>query len=198
MTKKKGQKIGLYFGSFNPIHIGHLAIANYMLEFTNLDQIWFVVSPHNPLKKKRTLLADHHRLEMVNIAVENQPNYKASNIEFKLTQPSYTINTLAYLQEKHPEYNFVLIMGSDSLETLPQWKNYEQILSLFNIYVYPRPGFNSQFHLASHESVKIVNAPLMEISSSFIRKAIKDGKNVQFFLPEKVYQYINEMNFYKK
>jgi len=190
-------KVGLYFGSFNPIHIGHLAIANYMVAFTNIDQLWFMVSPQNPLKQQATLLPDHHRYEMVYRAVEEFPEFRASNFEFSLPKPSYTINTLTHLKEKYPTFDFVLIMGSDSLESLPKWKNYEQILDKFEIFVYPRPH-NSGGELVSHSKVTFVQAPLMEISASFIRDSIKLGKNIKAFLPTKVWEYLDQMNFYRK
>ena len=195
MTSKKN--IGIFFGSFNPIHIGHLAIANYIVEFTELDQIWFVVSPHNPLKNKASLLEDYHRLELVNLAIGDNVKYKSSNIEFRLPQPSYTINTLEYLKEKYPKMKFSLIMGADSLKSINKWKNYELILSKYTIYVYPRPNIDiSEFQ--NNSNIKIVNAPIMEISSSFIREAIKSKKSLEFFMPEKVYKYIQEMHFYEK
>jgi nicotinate-nucleotide adenylyltransferase len=190
-------KVGLYFGSFNPIHIGHLAIANYMVAFTDIDQLWFMVSPQNPLKQQATLLADHHRYEMVYRAVEEFPEFRASNFEFSLPKPSYTINTLTHLKEKYPTFEFVLIMGSDSLESLSKWKNYEQILDQFEIFVYPRP-YNSGGEFISHPKVTFVQAPLMEISASFIRDSIKLGKNIKAFLPTKVWEYLDQMNFYRK
>jgi nicotinate-nucleotide adenylyltransferase len=190
-------KVGLFFGSFNPIHVGHMLLANYMLEFTDLEQIWFVVSPHNPLKQKSSLLDQNHRLQLVNIAIENQAKFKASNIEFKLPQPSYTINTLTYLAEKYPNTKFALIMGSDNLENFHKWKNYEEILKRFELYVYPRPE-NDGGALKNHANVKLINAPLMEISSTLIRQAIREKKDVQFFVPEKVWEYIQEMHFYEK
>ncbi len=190
-------KVGLFFGSFNPIHVGHMVLANYMLEFTDLEQIWFVVSPHNPLKQKSSLLDQNHRLQLVNIAIENQTKFKASNIEFKLPQPSYTINTLTYLTEKYPNTKFALIMGSDNLENFHKWKNYEEILNRFELYVYPRPE-NDGGALKNHANVKLINAPLMEISSTLIRQAIREKKDVQFFVPEKVWEYIQEMHFYEK
>jgi nicotinate-nucleotide adenylyltransferase len=190
-------KVGLFFGSFNPIHVGHMVLANYMLEFTDLEQIWFVVSPHNPLKQKSSLLDQNHRLQLVNIAIENQSKFKASNIEFKLPQPSYTINTLTYLTEKYPNTKFALIMGSDNLENFHKWKNYEEILKRFELYVYHRPE-NDGGALKNHANVKLINAPLMEISSTLIRQAIREKKDVQFFVPEKVWEYIQEMHFYEK
>ncbi|MEI7499239.1 MAG: nicotinate (nicotinamide) nucleotide adenylyltransferase [Bacteroidota bacterium] len=189
-------KTGLFFGSFNPIHLGHLMIASFMAEYTDLDQVWFVVSPHNPLKEKSTLLADHHRLAMVNLAIEEEPRFRSSNIEFKLPQPSYSIDTLTYLSEKFPGKEFVLIAGSDILPTFHKWKNYEELLRQYCIYLYPRPETEvSQFD--RHPSITRVDAPLITISSSFIRKAIRDGKNMRNFLPEKVWKYIEEMHFYK-
>lgn len=189
-------KIGLYFGSFNPIHIGHMAIANYMIEFTDLEQLWFVVSPQNPLKKKQSLLDDFHRLELVERVVDKIDKYRVSNMEFRLPKPSFTIDTLTYLYDRNPGNKYVLIMGTDSLESLHRWKNYEQILKYYEIFAYPRPG-KPGGELKNHPSVTIVNAPLMEISSSFIRKAIKQKKDVRFFLPEKAYTFIKDMHFYE-
>lgn len=189
-------KTGLFFGSFNPIHIGHLAIANYMVEFTDLDKIWFIVSPHNPLKQKSSLLSDQHRLQMVRLAIEFDNRFKASNIEFELPQPSYTIHTLTYLKEKYPENEFVLIMGSDGLPTFRKWKNYKELIANYQRYIYPRPNTDPAF-LKNIENGKVVNAPLMEISSTFIREAIAQRKDVRYFLPEKVWQFISEMNFYR-
>lgn len=190
-------KVGLYFGSYNPIHIGHLAIANYMAEYTDIDQLWFVVSPQNPHKKKANLLDDYQRLEMVHRAVEGDDRLRASNIEFSLPKPSYTIYTLAYLNEQHPGYLFKIMMGSDNLESFHKWKNYEMIVENYGVIVYPRPGFDKS-KVKNHKNITIVeNAPLMEISSSFIRNAIKNGKDVRHFLPPKSWEYLEEMNFYK-
>ncbi len=189
-------KTGLFFGSFNPIHIGHLAIANYMVEFTDLDKVWFVISPHNPLKQKTTLLPDIQRLSMVRLAVEYDNRFKASNIEFELPQPSYTINTLEYLKEKHPEQEFVLIMGSDGLDTFHKWKNYKELIANYQRYIYPRPETDKKL-LQHIENGMVVNAPLMEISSTFIRVSIAQGKDIRYFLPEKVWQFIYEMNLFK-
>ncbi len=190
-------KIGLFFGSFNPIHIGHLVIANYMANYTDLEKVWLVVSPHNPLKQKSSLLADNHRLALVRRAIEDNNKLKVSDIEFKLPQPSYTITTLLHLSEKHPTHQFALIMGSDNLNTLHKWKNYEAILKGYEIYVYPRPGFEPG-SLSTLANVKITEAPVMEISSTFIRQAISDKKDVRYLLPEKVDDYVKEMSFYKK
>jgi len=191
-------KIGLYFGSFNPIHIGHLVIANHIVEYTDLDQVWFVVTPHNPFKKKRTLLDNYQRLEMVYLATKTYDKLKANDIEFNLPQPNYTINTLVHLQEKYPDYDFALIMGEDNLKSFHKWKNYETILKHHHIFVYPRMSSGSietQFH--SHDNIHFVDAPIMELSSTHIRQSIKDKKNVQPMLPYAVWAYLDEMNFYK-
>lgn len=191
-------KVGLYFGSYNPIHIGHLAIANYMVEYTDIDQLWFVVSPQNPLKKKNNLLDDYQRLELVELAVNDDDRFRASNIEFRLPKPSYTVDTLAYLKDQHPNYHFKILMGSDNLENFHKWKNYETIIEDYGIIVYPRPGFDPQKVQVEKNITVAEKAPLMEISSSFIRKAIKEGKDVRHFLPQKSWEYLEEMNFYKK
>jgi len=190
-------KIGLFFGSFNPVHCGHMVIAGYFSEFTDLDQVWFVVSPHNPLKVKNTLLQDYHRMSLVKIAIGDYRKIKASDIEFKLSRPSYTINTLTHLFEKFPEHQFVLMLGSDNLATFHKWKNYEQILEQVELYVYPRKD-NDGGELLNHPKVKLFPAPVMEISSSFIREAIKNKKDVRYMMPEKVWEYIDEMNFYRR
>jgi len=190
-------KIGLFFGSFNPIHVGHMVLANYMLEYTDLDRIWFVVSPHNPLKMKSTLLDEKQRFHLVNLAIGDNIKFKANNIEFKLPQPSYTINTLTYLKEKYPQNEFVLIMGADNLESFHKWKNYEEILKYYQLYVYPRPAYDGG-KLKNHPQVKLVNAPLMELSSTAIRQAIKEKKDIRYFVPEAAWQYIKEMHFYEK
>ena len=192
-------KIGLYFGTFNPIHVGHLIIANHMSENSDLEQIWMVVTPHNPLKKKSTLLDDYHRLQMVFLATEEFPTIKPSDIEFKLPQPNYTVNTLAHLQEKFPQHEFALIMGEDNLNSLQKWKNYEVILQNHAIYVYPRLNsgeIDSQF--INHSKIHRVGAPVIELSSTFIRESIKNNKNVVPMLPHKVWEYIDHNLFYKK
>ncbi len=190
-------KIGLYFGTFNPIHIGHMIIANHMAEHSDLDQIWMVVTPHNPHKQKTTLLDDYQRLHMVTVATEDFTKIKPSDIEFKLPQPNYTVNTLAHLEEKYPKHQFALIMGEDNLNSLHKWKNYEAILENYGLIVYPRPGFKGHDLLAL-PNVKMVNAPIMEISSTFIRDAIKNKKDIRHFLPHGVWDYIKEMHFYEK
>ncbi len=190
-------KIGLFFGSFNPIHVGHMVIANHMLAYTDLDRIWFVVSPHNPLKQKTSLLHERQRLQMVTLAIGDNNKMKASNIEFKLPQPSYTINTLTYLKEKHPNNNFALIMGSDNLENFHKWKNYAEILKHYELYVYPRPK-SKENDLIKCKNVKMVNAPLMDLSSTAIRNALKEKKDVRYFVPPSVWEYIREMHFYEK
>ena len=198
-TKKEKRRrlSGLFFGSFNPIHIGHLIIANHMLEFGGLDEVWFIVSPQNPLKKQKGLLNDHHRLAMVNIAIEDNARFKASNIEFGLPKPSYTITTLTVLEEKYPDRDFVLIIGGDNLQTFDKWKNYEILLERYRLLVYPRPGSDGG-KFRQHPSVTWVDAPLMQISSTFIRDSIRMCKSVKYLLPEKVFDYLTEMHFYTK
>jgi nicotinate-nucleotide adenylyltransferase len=196
------KKVGLFFGTFNPIHVGHLIIANHMAEFSELDEVWLVVTPHNPHKKKNTLLDDIHRLAMVRIATEDYPKLKASNIEFDLPQPNYTVNTLAVLEEKYPHKDFCLIMGEDNLKNLHKWKNYEVILERYPIFIYPRISKSventSNTILKQKKSVIMINAPIVELSSTFIRKNIAQNKNIKPMLSENVWQYIDEMNFYKK
>ena len=180
-------KVGLYFGTFNPIHIGHLSIANHMAEYSDLDTIWMVVTPHNPFKKKSSLLDNNHRYEMVMIATEEYPKIKPSKIEFNLPQPNYTVNTLAHLKEKYPNDEFCLIMGEDNLKSLHKWKNYEVILANHDVYVYPRISEGTVEHrFTDHPKIHKVAAPIMEISSTFIRNAIKDKKNIKPLLPHEV------------
>ena len=192
-------RIGLYFGTFNPIHTGHLIIANHMAEYSGLDQIWMMVTPLNPLKKKDTLLDDYQRLQLVFLATEDYPKIKPSDFEFKLPQPNYTVNTLSHLKDKFPKYEFSLIMGEDNLKTFHKWKNYEVIIENHDVYVYPRISSeeeNSEFK--NHPKIHIINAPIVEISSTFIRENIKNKKNVQPLLPAKVWEYIDHNNLYKK
>ena len=191
--------IGLYFGTFNPIHTGHMIIANHLAEHSDLDQVWMVVTPHNPHKQKNTLLDDHHRLEMVHLATKDFSKLQPSDVEFKLPQPNYTVNTLAHLQEKYPQHSFSLIMGEDNLNSLHKWKNYEVILQNHSIYVYPRLAsgeIDAQF--INHPKIHRIGAPVIEISSTFIRESIKNKKNVVPLLPEKVWHYIDHNLFYKK
>jgi nicotinate-nucleotide adenylyltransferase len=190
-------RTGLYFGSFNPVHIGHLAIANYMIEYSDLDQLWFVISPHNPLKEKRSLLEDYHRLELLRLAIDDDDRFRVSDIEFRMPKPSYTIDTLAYLEEKHGNHEFVLIMGADGLKNFRKWKNFEQIEKKYHRLVYPRPGISCE-EIYRHPNITLMEAPMMEISSSFIREAIKDGKDIRHFVPAKAYEYMREMHFYEK
>ena len=196
-------KIGLFFGSFNPIHIGHMAIANYIAEYSDLDEIWFVVSPHNPLKVKETLLEDRDRHHLVELAIGNDSRFRASDIEFSLPRPSYTIDTLAYLADKYPSHSFTLIMGEDNLNTLHKWKNPEEIAGRYRIIYYPRPNAgrkNSKrlLELIEKGDIKELRAPLMEISGTFIRTAIREGKDVSWFVPTPVWKYISEIHFYEK
>jgi nicotinate-nucleotide adenylyltransferase len=190
-------KTGLYFGSFNPIHMGHLAIANFMIEFSDLQQLWFVVSPQNPLKEKKSLLKDYHRLEMVRLAIEDDDRFRASDIEFHLPTPSYTIDTLAYLEEKHPRTEFQLVMGADGLKTFHKWKHADLIIEKYHRLIYPRPGIDLDT-MSRIPNASVVEAPLMEISSSFIRNAIREGKDIRHLIPPKVYTYIREMHFYER
>ena len=190
-------KVGLFFGTFNPIHIGHMVIATYMADFTDLEQVWLVVSPQNPLKQNALLLKDYHRLALVRIASENHSKLKVSNIEFSLPKPSYTIDTLTHLSSKNPDDSFVLILGSDNLESFHQWKDHERILDKYSLYVYPRNGFSGG-NLATHPKVKMTDAPIMEISSTFIRNGIRDKKDVSSMLPGAVWKYVEEMHFYEK
>ena len=189
-------KIGLYFGSFNPVHVGHMIIANFMATQTDLDQVWMVVSPQNPLKKKTSLAKDYDRLHLVQLAIGDNALLQASNIEFSLPKPSYTIDTLTYLKEKYPKYSFTLIMGGDNLATLHKWKNYELILRDYSIMVYKRPSYELG-ELADHPSVTVSEAPMLNISSSYIRKALKEGNSIQYLTPDKVYEYIQGSNMYQ-
>ncbi len=189
--------IGLYFGTFNPIHVGHLIIANHMVEHSDLDEVWMVVTPHNPFKKKATLLDNHQRYEMVYLATEEYPSIKPSDIEFNLPQPSYTTTTLVHLEEKHPNYNFSLIMGEDNLQSLHKWRNAEHIIENYNIYVYPRVLESKDNPLVAAASIHKIDAPIVEISSTAIRQGIKSKKNIKPLLAPKVWEYVEKMNFYK-
>lgn len=190
-------KVGLFFGSFNPIHVGHQVIAGYMAGFTGLDQVWLVVSPHNPHKKREDLIRAYDRLEMARLAVEDTTELQVSDIEFGLPRPSYTIDTLTYLGERYPQHEFSLILGSDNLYSLPRWKNHEILLRDYRLLIYPRPGFRDS-GLEDHPSVQMTEAPLMEISSTFIRKGIAEGKNMQLFVPGKVWDFIDKKGLYRR
>ncbi|SDE64884.1 nicotinate (nicotinamide) nucleotide adenylyltransferase [Riemerella columbipharyngis] len=193
------KKAGLFFGSFNPIHIGHLILANYILENSDMNELWFVVSPQNPFKEKKSLLRDHNRLDMVQLAIKNYPRMKASNVEFSLPQPNYTIDTLAYLKEKYPNYAFSLIMGEDNLASLHKWKNAYLLVDEHQIIVYPRlsdePLPESKFE--QHPNICRINAPIIEISATEIRRMIKLNKNVRPMLPPEVFEYLDGSSFYK-
>lgn len=194
--------IGLFFGSFNPVHIGHMVISGYILEYSNLDQIWFIVSPQNPLKTKETLLADHHRLYLAELAIGDNERIKVSDIEFRMPVPSYTIDTLTYLEEKYPGQRFSLIMGEDNLYTLHKWKNGLEIVEKYPLFVYPRPGSEKLKDkkldsLLEKADIHRFNAPLMSISGTMIRDGIKAGKDMSFILPPATWKYIREMHFYE-
>lgn len=189
--------IGLFFGSFNPIHTGHLIIAEYMADRTDLKQIWFVVSPHNPLKTQASLANDFDRLHMVQLAIEDNPRLKASNIEFSLPKPSYTIDTMAYLHEKYPEHQFSLIMGSDNLESIHKWKNYELLLQRYPIHIYKRPG-SENIVKPLDADIHLHDVPLLYISSTFIRQQIAQGHSIRYMVPESVYQYLDGSRLYRQ
>jgi len=188
-------KVGLYFGSFNPIHIGHLIIGNFIANNTELEQVWFVVSPQNPLKKSSTLLNEYDRLYLVQKAIENNYKFRVFDIEFKLPRPSYTIDTLTYIKEKYPQHNFSLIIGSDSLKNIHKWKNSQFLLSNYSFYVYERPGFEVK---KTGPNINVLKAPLLEISSTEIRNMIRAGKSAQYLVPEKVLEEIEKNSYYKK
>ncbi len=193
------KKTGLFFGSFNPIHIGHLILANYILENSDMEELWFVVSPQNPFKDKKSLLKDHNRLDMVQLAVKNYPQMRASNVEFALPQPSYTIDTLTYLHEKYPDCSFSLIMGEDNLEGLHRWKNSDTLIKNHHIIVYPRifEGKKTDSEYLQHDHISLVKAPVIELSATEIRNMIKEGKNVRPMLPPEVFEYLDGSSFYK-
>ncbi len=188
-------KVGLFFGSFNPIHIGHMIIANTMLESTDLENIWFVVSPQNPLKRNNTLLHEFDRLDMVQKAVNDNYNFKVTDVEFHMPRPGYTIDTLIYLQERHPEDTFALIIGEDNLIQFPQWKNYDKILEFFSLYVYPRPCLE-KCDLKNHPNVKMVDAPLLDISATYIRNCVKNNKSIKYLVTPEVENFIYSKKFY--
>jgi len=187
--------IGLFFGSFNPIHSGHLMIANYLVEHSDLEELWLVLTPHNPHKKRASLANDFDRLHLVTVAAQQHPKIKPCDIEFNLPKPSYTIDTLAYLREEHPDKDFTLIIGGDNLATFHKWKNYDIILRDFHLLVYKRPHYDLG-ELQNHEKVQVVEAPIMEISSSFIRQLIKEGKSIAYWVPETVKKEIDLSGMY--
>ncbi|MBK7561439.1 MAG: nicotinate-nucleotide adenylyltransferase [Chitinophagaceae bacterium] len=189
-------KIGLYFGSFNPVHVAHLIIANQVLNDTDIEKIWFVVSPQNPFKTGSNLLNEYHRLHLIRLATDDDVRIKASDIEFTLPKPSYTTNTLVYLAEKYPEHEFCIIMGSDSFQNLHKWKNYEVIIKNYPVYVYPRPGFEIENHIGA--TLHILEVPLLQLSATLIRKYIREGKSVRYMVPDKVLEEIEKGGYYKK
>ena len=190
-------KIGLFFGSFNPVHTGHLLIANYFVQFTHLDKIWFIVSPQNPFKANDTLLDERTRLDMLKLAINGDERFNASDFEFNLTRPSYTVNTLAELQKTHPNDTFIPIIGGDNLQSFHLWKDYETIIANHEIYVYRRAGFHENPLLANHPKIKIFEVPLLNISSTYIREMLQAEKSVKYLVPEKVEKYIKEHKLYQ-
>jgi nicotinate-nucleotide adenylyltransferase len=188
-------RIGLYFGSFNPIHHGHLLIASFILDNSGLDQVWFVITPQNPLKAPAGLLNEYHRLHLANLAIEGETKFRASDIEFKLPRPSYTVDTLAYLVEKYPQHEFAIIMGSDSFQNLPKWKNADFILKHFPLYIYRRPGFEKPHEYAGAE-IHFMDAPLIPISATHIRENVKLGKSIRYLVPENVREEIERNGYY--
>lgn len=189
-------KVGLYFGSFNPVHVAHLIIANHILNETKIEKVWFVVSPQNPFKSESGLLNEYHRLHLVKTAIEDDNRIKASDIEFTLPKPSYTSTTLAYLKEKNPEHEFCIIMGSDSFQNLHKWKNYEAIVKEYEVYVYLRPGFDVTNHVNAR--LHLVDAPLLQLSATQIRQYIKEGRSIRYLVPENVREEIEKGGYYKK
>ena len=189
-------KIGLFFGSFNPIHVGHLIIGNTMAQTTDLDEVWYVVSPQNPFKKNQSLLHEFDRLDMVTAAINDNPKLRVSDIEFNLPKPSYTIDTLSYLSDKYPHHTFALIIGEDNLAQFKNWKNYEQILAQYALYVYPRPNA-ADSDIRQHPSVRIVDAPLLEISATYIRGLIKQEKSIHYLVSKEVEELILSRKYFQ-
>ena len=190
------KKIGIYSGSFNPIHHGHVMLANYLVEFSDLDELWFVVTPQNPLKQKDELLDDYERLKMVQLALGDDSRFHVSDIEMHLPRPSYTINTLTALSEQYPDCEFVFICGMDSLQNLKNWREYQKILDNYELLVFPREGYDGG-DLISYPSVTVLKTPILEISSTFIRGCIKKGRDVRHFMPEKAFCYMKQNQFYE-
>ena len=190
------KKVGIYSGSFNPIHHGHVMLANYLVEFSDLDELWFVVTPQNPLKKKEDLLDDDERLKMVQLAIGDDPRIRVSDIEMHLPTPSYTINTLTALGEQYPDCEFVFICGMDSLQNLKNWREYQKILDNYELLVFPREGYDGG-ELVNYPSVTVLKTPILEISSTFIRQCVKEGRDVRHFMPEKAFIYMKERGFYE-
>lgn len=188
-------KIGLYFGSFNPVHVGHLIIANHAANETDLDQVWFVVSPQNPFKQSASLLNEYHRLHLIKSAIDGENNLRASSVEFNLPKPSYTVHTLAYLKEKYPEHRFSILMGSDGFQNLNKWKNFEVIIANHPIYIYKRPGF--EIGKIAGATITVLDAPLLEISSTHIRDLIKSRKSIRFLVPDVVKEEIETGGYYR-
>ena len=190
-------KIGLFFGSFNPVHIGHLIIANIMVETSDLQQVWFVVSPQNPHKSSKSLIHEFDRYDMVQAAIEGSYHLRVSDIEFNMPRPSFTVDTLAYLTDKHPEHNFALIIGEDNLRSFPRWKNHQVILANYGLYVYPRPSTkNEKATLADHENVHYIEAPILDISATFIRNLVKQEKSIKYLVPDAVREIIRSRKLY--
>ena len=192
------KRIGLFFGSFNPIHIGHLIIAEYMATRTDLEQVWFIVSPHNPLKNRATLANDFDRLHMVQLAIDDNPRLKASNIEFSLPKPSYTIDTMVYLHEKYPQHQFSLIMGSDNLASIDKWKNYELLLQRYTIHIYKREGDVPELKMPSEADIRMYDVPMMDISCTYIRQSLAAGLSVRYMVPESVFQFLDGSRIYRQ
>ncbi|MBS1509345.1 MAG: nicotinate-nucleotide adenylyltransferase [Bacteroidetes bacterium] len=188
-------KVGLYFGSFNPVHVGHLIIANHFVNYTNLDQVWFVVSPQNPFKPATSLLNEYQRLHMVNVAIDGENKLRASNVEFKLPKPSYTIDTLTYLTEKYPDHQFSILMGSDGFQNINKWKNFETLISNYSFFIYKRPDFEIEQDFGA--TITIVDAPLLDISSTRIRNMIRDKKSIRFLVPDSVKNEIESNGYYR-
>jgi len=192
------KRIGLFFGSFNPVHVGHLIIAEYMATRTDLEQVWFVVSPHNPLKNRATLANDFDRLHMVQLAIDDNPRLRVSNIEFSLPKPSFTIDTMVYLHEKYPQHQFSLIMGSDNLSGIKKWKNYELLLQRYTIHIYKREETSAGQPLDVPTDIRLYDVPMMDISSTYIRQCIASGLSIRYMVPEPVFQFLDGSRLYRQ